>query len=693
MTGTADIQYLKGVGPKRAALLRGMGIASLAGLLYTPPRRYIDRSLIKPAGRLRPGESVTVFGSVADKGVVRARRGFSIFNLLVSDDSGYLLCKWFNQPYLSERFAIGQKLVVSGMVKYDRGPSLVNPEYELIDAEDEELIHTGRIVPLHAVTAGLTTRQYRVILRCALDQHLASLPESLPAGVRSRHRLLPLAEALSLVHFPESLEQAARARRRLAFEELFYLQVLIALQRRGAQRSGTALPLADRAWRARFDGLLRFELTAAQRRVIGEISADLAADRPMHRLLQGDVGSGKTVVALAAILQAVGSGGQAALMAPTELLAEQHFASLAPWFDELGVPAALLTGSLGARDRAALHQRIADGRISVCVGTHAVIQEGVRFRDLALAVIDEQHRFGVRQRAALRDQRTGGPTGRQPHVLVMTATPIPRTLALTLYGDLDVSVIDELPPGRVPVVTRWTAEGNRDKVYSFLAGQIAAGRQAYVVYPVIEESEKTDLKAAVTMHRHLSNDVFPTRRVALVHGRLKRAERDAVMAKFKQGAIDILVATTVIEVGIDIPNATVMLVEQAERYGLSQLHQLRGRVGRSSDKSYCILLPGKMLSDIAKARLEIMQQTIDGFKIAEKDLELRGPGDFWSTRQHGLPALRIANIMTDGQLVAVTRQEVRSIFSDQGVADPAQEELKQNLERFFPDAGQYLATG
>ncbi|MCU0607887.1 MAG: ATP-dependent DNA helicase RecG [Candidatus Edwardsbacteria bacterium] len=483
MTGTVDIQYLKGVGPRRASLLRGMGIASLADLLYTPPRRYVDRSLIKPAGSVRPGEQVTVFGSVADKSVVRARRGFSIFNLLLSDGTGYLLCKWFNQPYLSERFTVGQKLVVSGTVKYDRGPSLVNPEYELIDAEDEQLIHTGRIVPLHAVTAGLTTRQYRVILRNALDEHLAELPETLPAGVRSRHRLLPLAEALSRVHFPESLQQAAQARQRLAFEELFYLQVLIALQRRGAQRDGAARPLADHGWRARFDGLLRFDLTAAQRRVIGEISADLATDRPMHRLLQGDVGSGKTVVALAAILQTVGSGGQAALMAPTELLAEQHFATLAPWFEKLGVPAALLTGSLSAKDRAALHQRIADGRISVCVGTHAVIQEGVRFRELALAVIDEQHRFGVRQRASLRDRRTGGPAGRQPHVLVMTATPIPRTLALTIYGDLDVSVIDELPPGRVPIVTRWTAEGNRDKVYRFLGAQIAAGRPCTATCP------------------------------------------------------------------------------------------------------------------------------------------------------------------------------------------------------------------
>ncbi|MDI6740867.1 MAG: ATP-dependent DNA helicase RecG, partial [Candidatus Edwardsbacteria bacterium] len=469
MTDPVDIQYIKGVGPKRAELFRKIGILTLPDLLYTPPRRYVDRSLIRRIGAVRPDEIVTVFGAVADKGVARTRRGLSIFNLLITDDSGCLLCRWFNQPYLNDRFAIGQKLVVSGTAKFDRGLSLVNPEYELIDAEDEALIHTGRIVPLHSVTAGLSTRQYRIILKNALDAHLPARPESLPDRVVKKHQLMPLGQALPQVHFPESLELAARARRRLAFEELFYLQVLIALQRKGREDSASSWSLEDQSWRASFEKRLPFKLTPAQQRVIGEISADLAKDKPMHRLLQGDVGSGKTIVALAAILQTVASGRQAALMAPTELLAGQHYDSLGPWFKSLDVSAVLLTGALSAKEKKAIHDGVACGGIRVCIGTHALIQDQVAFKDLALAVVDEQHRFGVRQRAALRSRSGGMPEQRPPHILVMTATPIPRTLAMTVYGDLDVSLIDELPQGRVPIVTRWTAEHNRNKVYAFMA--------------------------------------------------------------------------------------------------------------------------------------------------------------------------------------------------------------------------------
>ncbi|HTY08915.1 MAG TPA: ATP-dependent DNA helicase RecG [Candidatus Edwardsbacteria bacterium] len=690
MLEAVDIQYLKGVGPKRAELFRGIGVNDLLDLLYRPPRRYVDRSLIKPIKGIRSGETVTVYGEVADKGLVRTRHRLTIVNLLVSDGTGYLLCKWFNQPYLNDRFTVGQKLVVSGQVRFDRGLSLLNPEYELIDDEDAELIHTGRIVPLHPVTAGLSTRQYRVILRHALETYLPALAEPLPEAVAARHRLMPLAEAFRQVHFPETLELAAQARHRLAFEELFYLQTMIALQRRGFEAAASAHPLADTAWRPAFERHLDFTLTSAQRRVMAEISADLNRAKPMHRLLQGDVGSGKTVVALAAMLQAVGSGCQAALMAPTEILAEQHHASLAPWFQRLGIRAALLTSALGAKQRNAVRDGLASGAVQVAIGTHALIQDQVLFHRLGLAVVDEQHRFGVEQRAALR-AKTGAVW---PHQLVMTATPIPRTLAMTLYGDLDVSVIDELPAGRVPIVTRWTTEANRDKVYGFIAGQLAAGRQAYVVYPLIEESEKVDLKAAIKMHQHLARDVFPSMSVGLIHGRLPNDEREAMMRDFKAGKIHLLVATTVIEVGIDVPNATVMVVEQAERYGLSQLHQLRGRVGRSMYKSYCILLAGKKMSDEAKARLDIMQKSTDGFKIAEKDLEIRGPGEFWSTRQHGLPLLRIADLITDAQLVPLARKEAWDLVEkDPNLTTAEGSRVKSSLYKFYPQAGKYITTG
>lgn len=683
-----NIQYLKGVGPKRTLLFNKLGIASVRDLLYYPPRRYLDRSLIKNIRDIRIGDNITVFGQVSDKGSVRTRRNFTIFNLLVSDDTGYLLCKWFNQPYLKDRFQIGDRIVVSGQVLSDHGLSMSNPEYELLDNEDAELIHTGRIVPLHPATSGLSAKQIRQVIKSALEGYLDEITEPLPPELIEAKNLMGIRQAIAQLHFPNTPERLEQAHRRLAFEELLYLELILFLKKNSLQEHGVGAMIKSSDWEKAFSSILPFALTDAQKRVIGEISNDIGQARPMHRLLQGDVGSGKTIVALAAIIQAVKGGTQASLMAPTELLAEQHYNSLRPWLSKLDITSALLTSKIKSKERAGIYQGLSDGGISVCMGTQALIQESVGFANLGLAIIDEQHRFGVRQRAAFRFK------GKYPHTLVMTATPIPRTLAMTVYGDLDVSTIDQMPQGRQQITTKWTAETNRSKVYEFMEQQLSQGRQAYVVYPVIEESDKTELKAAIKMHRTLSQDVFKDRQVGLMHGRLSTEERQTVMEDFRKHKIDILVSTTVIEVGIDVPNVNIMFIEHAERFGLSQLHQLRGRVGRGSHKSYCILMAGPKLTHEAKQRLDTMQSMSDGFKIAEKDLELRGPGEFWSTRQHGLPQLKIADLAKDAALIAPAREEAKRILaSDPDLAQKQHQGIKAGLHIFHPEADKFTATG
>jgi len=656
--------------------------------LYYPPRRYLDRSLIKNIRDIRVGDNVTLFGQVSDKGLVHTRRNFTIFNLLVSDDTGYLLCKWFNQPYLKDRFQIGDRIVVSGLVLSDHGLSMANPEYELLDSEDAELIHTGRIVPLHPVTGGLSAKQIRQVIKSALEGYLQQIAEPLPPELIMAKDLMGIRQAISQLHFPDAPEILEQAHRRLAFEELLYLELILFLKKNALQIHGVGAKINSSDWKNDFSSLLPFTLTGAQIRVIGEISNDIGQTRPMHRLLQGDVGSGKTMVALAAMIQAVRGGTQASLMAPTELLAEQHYNFLHPWFDRLGMTSALLTSKIKSKQRAEIYQGLSDGRLNVCVGTQALVQESVEFANLGLAIIDEQHRFGVRQRADFRFK------GKHPHTLVMTATPIPRTLAMTVYGDLDVSTIDQMPQGRRSITTKWTAEANRSKVYDFIEQQLEQGRQAYVVYPVIEESDKTELKAAIKMHRTLSQDYFKGRRVGLMHGQLPTEDRQAVMEDFRDHRIDILVSTTVIEVGIDVPNANVMFIEQAERFGLSQLHQLRGRVGRGSHKSYCILMAGPKLTLEARLRLDTMQSLSDGFKIAEKDLELRGPGEFWSTRQHGLPQLKIADLSRDADLIAPAREEAKNILAgDPDLSKENHRGIKAGLQAFHPEADKFTAIG
>jgi len=653
----ASLQYLKGVGPQRAEFLARRGLVTAGDALSLFPRRYEDRRELVPFRKLRPGDAQATAGTVWQ--VVPPPRGRSRvpFKVALRDPSGFLAALWFNQPYLARLFRRGQRVVLYGRVQSSGAGGLlemVQPEFEILE-EDDGSLHMGRIVPIYPLTEGLTQRPVRTLLHRVVEQFADQVPESLPEPIRQRHGLVGVAEAYRTIHFPESLEAAEAARRRFVFEDFLVLQLGLALRRqRQGQRPGHVIAPSG-ALVARLLAGLPFRLTAAQRRVWDEIRTDLGRAAPMNRLLQGDVGSGKTVLAVMALLTAVDAGYQGVLMAPTEILAEQHVLTLRGLVEPLGVPVAVLTSGQKSREREAALAAVRTGEASVVIGTHALIEEGVTFHRLGLAVVDEQHRFGVLQRATLRAK------GAHPDVLVMTATPIPRTLALTLYGDLDVSVLDELPPGRQPVRTVWRSEAKRPEIYEFVRRELAEGRQAYVVCPLVEETEASDLKAATAMAEGLARDVFPDNRVGLVHGRMGFEAKDATMRAFKAGEIAILVATTVIEVGIDVPNASVMLIEHAERFGLAQLHQLRGRVGRGSARSYCILLASGLVSEEAQRRLQAMCETQDGFRIAEADLEIRGPGDFFGTRQAGLPEFRVANLLTDGRVLEEARREAMAI--------------------------------
>ena len=608
------------------------------------------------------GEARTCAGTIA--GISPPPRGRPRMPLVVMirDASGFLNCAWFNQPYLARVFKRGQRLIVHGKVQpYGRGPlQMLVKDYEIVEDGQDEMLHAGRLVPVYPLTEGLTQRPLRRLMKRLVDGWADQIDDPLPERVRAARALLPLPQAIRGAHFPETQEEQAAAHRRLVFDDFFLLEVGLAIRRhREGRRRGLAMNPPGALVR-RLRASLPYTLTAAQERVWGEIRTDMAEPYPMSRLLQGDVGSGKTVVAALAILTAIEAGYQAALMAPTEILAEQHMMHALP---AARAARACAWCSSRARSRARRgrrpRRRSRAGRPAASIGTHALVQGGVGFKRLGLAVIDEQHRFGVAHRAALRGK------GESPDVLVMTATPIPRTLALTLYGDLDVSVLDELPPGRRPVVTVARGESKRREIYDFLREQIGEGRQVYVVCPLVEESEASDLRAATEMAERLQREVFPDRRVGLLHGRLGFQDKERVMREFKDGAVHVLVSTTVIEVGIDVPNASVMLVEHAERFGLSQLHQLRGRVGRGPWKSYCILLAGSSSED-AQRRIAAMTGTNDGFRIAEVDLELRGPGDFFGTRQSGLPEFRVADLLRDGAMLEEARREAFALVH----ADP-----------------------
>ena len=657
------VQFLKGVGPRRAPLLQKMGLLTARDVLYHAPHRYEDASTITQIASLAPGMDATIVGRVVSKGVLPTRRGLRIFQAVVKDASGIIECAWPGQPYLDRVVGKGDLLILSGPVRFFHGRQMQPREFTVLGGEGEGMgEESGVIFPVYPATEGLTHRQVRNLIADNLDELLRDAREEedpIPAEVRRVADVVPLPQALELIHRPTSLLDAESGRRRLAFEELFFLQLLHARARHRAtmERPGIAFARKDFLVKP-FHKRLPFALTNAQKAVLKEIGADMASRRRMNRLLQGDVGSGKTVVALFAMLRAVENGFQAALMAPTEILAEQHARTMLKLLGDLPVGVTLLTGRMGAKQYREAVYRIASGGAGIVIGTHALIQEGVQFDKLGVVVVDEQHRFGVRQRLALTEMGTGA------DVLVMSATPIPRSLALTLYGDLDVSVLDERPPGRQPVRTAVRNESARPKVMDFVREQVEAGRQAYVVYPLVEESEKVDLKSATEEYERLRTQVFPDLRVALLHGQMPGEEKDRVMRAFAAGEMDVLVSTTVIEVGIDVPNATVMVVEHAERFGLSQLHQLRGRVGRGADESFCILIGSG--SQETRDRLKVFASTEDGFKIAEYDMRIRGYGDLFGSRQTGLPSFRFADLEKDFQLLGHARTEARRIVD----ADP-----------------------
>ncbi len=662
----SPIQYVKGVGPRRAALLARLGIVSVRDALFHLPSRYEDRSSIKKIVQLSYGEIHTVTGKVIKSEVVPAsprKPRLKIFSVVITDGSGALTAKWFNQTYLNRIFKPSQQVVFYGLVKanyWGSGFEMVNPEFEIVDddEDDDDHINTGRIVPLYGLTEGLSQRQLRSIIHATLNNTLPSISDPMPDDIIAGLRLPGLTESLEAVHFPPPQTSlidlnsgTSPYQQRLAFDELFTLELgLAAIKNRETAEKGVSFVPTGKLTGKLLEKL-PFRLTGAQQRVIDDITKDMKSNVPMNRLVQGDVGCGKTIVALISMLIAVESGYQAALMAPTEILAEQHYFNILSMAEYLGLNINLLTGSKKEKD----YDIIASGNADIVIGTHALIQEGVSFKKLGLIVIDEQHRFGVMQRAQLRKK------GINPDTLIMTATPIPRTLALTFYGDLDYSLIDELPPNRTPVDTKVIRETQKDIAYELIKRETKAGRQVYVVYPLIEESDKTTLRAAITGMEGLQKK-FPTLRVGLIHGKLPTSEREEMMREFKQGSIHLLVSTTVIEVGVDVPNATLMVIIHAERFGLSQLHQLRGRVGRGADKSHCILLNYGGSVDAMK-RLDVMARTNDGFIIAEEDLNIRGPGEFFGTRQSGLPDLKAANLLRDYKLLEAARKQAFSLIA------------------------------
>ncbi len=687
----APVQYLKGVGPARARALEGAGIRSVEDLLLYAPRRYVDRRHCVEIGELVEGNQATVMGEVVAAGARGGRH--SRFLARVNDGTGTLEAVWFRGvPYIKDALRAGDFVVLSGKVgAYRSMLQMAHPEFEVLgsagdlDEEDplEEALHAGGLIPIYPLTAelrsvGLSSRGLRRALRNALDSVLEDLVDPLPDQIVRERGLLPAREALEQIHFPESPESAVSARERLAYEEFFFLELLLADRRREVQRSTGR---AFRTWGPLVRSYLEelgFTLTQAQQRVIAEIFADMGRPHPMNRLLQGDVGSGKTAVAACVLLTAVENGMQAALMAPTEILAEQHTRRLRKELAPLEVPVHFLASRLSAAERRTVLEELKGGEPAVVIGTHALIQQDVGFASLGAVVVDEQHRFGVLQREALQAK------GETPHVLVMTATPIPRTLAMTLYGDLDTSVIDEMPPGREPVETRVISISKRQSVVERAREALEEGRQAYWVFPLVEETERSDLRAATESYEQLQAGPLEVFRLGLVHGRMGPDEKDTIMDAFREGRLDLLVSTTVIEVGVDVPNASLILVEHAERFGLSQLHQLRGRVGRGGGKATCVLIAGEELTEDAERRLKVMTETGDGFRIAEADLEIRGPGEFFGTRQHGLPDLRVASLVSDQRLLTDAREDAfRALLGEGDEADGSIPEVsRQQLEKW-----------
>ncbi|MFC1956953.1 ATP-dependent DNA helicase RecG [Chloroflexota bacterium] len=697
----SPILVVKGISSNLAAKFNKLGVRTVRDLLYFFPNRHLDYSQRKYISQLAEGEEETIIANVwqAQQVYLGGRRSTEA---IVGDETGNVRVVWFNNPYLAKKLTTNTRVVISGRVSLFKGSYVFqSPEWELVG--DDDLIHTGRLVPLYPLTQGLHPRRVRKLMKVVTDQWAASITDFLPVAVKKRRSLLELPRAIGQIHYPEDEASKAQARVRLAFDELFLLQLGVLNKKRDWQETQPGKPFSlKKKVLDTFLSSLPFKLTPAQHKVLDELLADLGKPKPMSRLLQGEVGSGKTVVATACLLMAAANGFQGAFMAPTEILAEQHFTTIRKLLSQIGaeekeedsfyrysgllpkpLTVALLIGDITKKRKQKLQQHILAGEVDIIIGTHALIQKGVEFHRLGLAVIDEQHRFGVAQRSALRQK------GFNPHVLVMTATPIPRTLALTLYGDLDLSVIDQLPPGRQVVKTKWLKPGQRASAYAFLHRQVGEGHQAFIICPLVEESEIIQARAATTEYERLSHGVFPDLKMGLIHGRLAAAEKDRVMRRFRTGELAILVSTPVVEVGIDVPNATVMLVESADRFGLSQLHQFRGRVGRGQDQSYCMLL-AQNPSEVGRERLDIIEKTGDGFQLAEEDLKLRGPGEFFGTRQSGLPDLKMAKL-SDVPLLELARGEAIRLFEiDPRLENPEHELLKKELARVWPqEAGEW----
>jgi ATP-dependent DNA helicase RecG len=685
------LQFIKGVGPKKADLLKKINLETVSDALFYLPFRYDDRSQVKKITELISGETVSFVGEVIDSTIIRFGRRRKIFEALVQDSSGFIRVKWFqfNENYIKEKIKIGRKFIFSGKPTYDKrsgGLEIIHPDTEVQSDEDSESLGIGRIVPIYHSTEGLHLKSLRTIMKNVVEGYKNLIEEFLPERIIRRYKFPTRSEAIQRVHFPPSdtstklLEKFQDpSQSRLIFEEFFLLQIALAFKKRHTEVEERGQIFKTRGETIRkFLKLLKFDLTLAQKKVLREIMDYLEKKEPMNLLLQGDVGSGKTVIALIALLTGVENGCQTALMAPTELLAEQHFLSIRPFCEALNIKIELATSSGTAKEKSLIRSCIKNGTTQIIVGTHALIQKKMEFSNLGLIVVDEQHRFGVLQRDAISKK------GLTPHVLIMTATPIPRSLALTLYGDMNIAFLDEFPPGRMPIETSLFYEKTRNTAYSLLEKEIKKGRQAYVVCPLIEESESIDLKAALSVSDELQKKRLPNSIIKLIHGKLKKEERQKIMAEFKSGEIDVLVATTVIEVGIDVPNATVMLIEHAERFGLAQLHQLRGRVGRGKHASKCLLIASHALTIDAKARLNAIIKSRDGFVIAEEDLRIRGPGDFTGTRQSGMPLLRAGNLLRDIKLLELSRREATDLIEkDPQLEAPENIKLKDALYNTF----------
>ncbi len=674
----AKVQFVKGVGPRRAGLLAALRITSVMDLLRHYPRRYDDRRQIRRIAQIEDGREETVRGRVLTMGTKRLKKGVSIFQLAIGDGTGVVYATWFNQPFMESRFSVGQELMVTGRAQRRPEIRILSPEFEILGGGADDLLNTGRIVPVYPLSEHLSQRALRAMVHACIEKYADAVPDLLPPALRAELGLCPVSDAIRGIHFPATPAVLEGARRRLVFDEFLPMTLAISLKKRQlAELPGAPKAAGDGPLLRAFLDSLPFALTKAQRRVIAEIRADMARPHPMNRLIQGDVGSGKTVVAAAALLASLDAGFQGVLMAPTEILAEQHWRTLSSLLAAAGVRPRLLIGEMDPGEKAAVHEAIRGKGPALVVGTHAVIQREVRFSRLGLVVVDEQHKFGVAHRARLKAK------GDNPDVLVMTATPIPRTLAMTLYGDLDVSVIDEMPPGRGKTTTHLVPPEKMDDAFAFIRREALKGNQAYIVYPLIEESAKLPLGDAAGMAEKLKRAHFHDIGVGLVHGRMPRAERDAVMEEFRAGRTAVLFATSVIEVGLDVPGACIMLVEHAERFGLAQLHQMRGRIGRGKGRSW-FLVSGEWATEDAKKRLAALLSTHDGFKIAEADLALRGPGEFFSDRQHGGPDLRLADLPRDEGLLDLARAAAARIAAeDRLLKEDAHAPLRGELLRMY----------